>query len=189
MYERIGDTREAAVTWGQIADILQQRGETDEALRIRREVTLPVYERIGDTREAAVTWGQIADILQQRGETDEARELHLKRLEANEQLGNVEGIAAANWDLAGIDLSRQDLADALPRLNISFQLLLKLQRADGIAVVGATWGQLLLHAGEREQARHVLQAAQTAAAKIGHTDLVDHLDELLKTTNDGDEES
>ncbi|MQT02196.1 CHAT domain-containing protein, partial [Streptomyces jumonjinensis] len=68
MFTDVGDTRSVAVTWGKIADILQQRGEVDEALRIRREVELPVYERIGDTHSVAVTWGKIADILQQRGE-------------------------------------------------------------------------------------------------------------------------
>ncbi|MEW1577399.1 CHAT domain-containing protein, partial [Streptomyces microflavus] len=72
LFTDAGDTGSVAVTWGQIADILHQRGEVDEALRIRREVELPVYERIGDTSSVAVTWGQIADILHQRGEVDEA---------------------------------------------------------------------------------------------------------------------
>ena len=54
------------MTMGKIADILAQRGETEEALRIRREEQLPVYERLGDVRSRAVTMGQIADILQQR---------------------------------------------------------------------------------------------------------------------------
>ncbi|MGW8889515.1 tetratricopeptide repeat protein, partial [Streptomyces sp. NPDC055749] len=188
VYERIGDTRSVAITWGKIADILEQRGETGEALRIRREVELPVYERIGDTREAAVTWGKIADILQQRGQTDEARELQLKRLEINELIGDMDGVAAASWDLACMDLSRQDLAAAAARLNTSFELLQKLQRADGVAVVGATWGQILLTAGERGRARQVLQAARAAAAKIALTDLVGQLDELLKATDEGNEE-
>ena len=43
---------------GKIADILQARGELDEALRIRREEELPVYERLGDVRSEAVTQGQ-----------------------------------------------------------------------------------------------------------------------------------
>ena len=47
---------------GSIADIAYQRGDYDEALRIRQEVELPVYERLGDTRSTAVTMGQIADI-------------------------------------------------------------------------------------------------------------------------------
>ncbi|WP_416959602.1 CHAT domain-containing protein [Streptomyces sp. Agncl-13] len=189
VYERIGDTRSTAVTWGQIADIFEQRGEIDEALRIRREVELPVYERIGDTRSTAVTWGKIADILQQRGEIDEALELQLKRLEVNEQLGDMDGIAAANWDLAQIDLSHQDLDAAVPRLLTSFQLFLKVQRPDGIAVVGITLGRLLLAVGEREQARQVCQTSRAAAAKIGFADAVDLLDELLKATDDGTEES
>ncbi|WP_239148828.1 tetratricopeptide repeat protein [Streptomyces sp. SID12501] len=188
-YERIGDTSSTAITWGKIADILQQRGEVDEALRIHREVELPAYERIGDTREAAVAWGKIADILQQRGEVDEAVELQLKRLEVNEQLGDMDGIAAANWDLARIDLSRQDFDAAVPRLVTSFQLLLKLQRPDGIAVVGATLGQLLLVAGKQGQARQVFQTSRASAAKIGLSDVVDQLDELLNATDDGNEES
>ena len=39
-----------AVSRGYIADILQQQGQTDEALRIRREEELPVYEQLGDVR-------------------------------------------------------------------------------------------------------------------------------------------
>ena len=44
------DERTRAAIMGRIADILQGRGETDEALRIRREEELPVYERLGDVR-------------------------------------------------------------------------------------------------------------------------------------------
>ena len=182
------NSREVAVTWGKIADIFEQRGEADEALRIRREVTLPAFERIGDTRSVAVTWGRIADIFEQRGKVDEALELQLKRLDVSEQLGDMDGIAGANWDLARIDLIRQDLDAAAPRLVTSFQLLLKLQRPDGIAVVGATLGQLLLAAGERGQARQVFQTSRAAAAKIGFADAVEQLDELLKATDDGNEE-
>jgi hypothetical protein len=32
VYERLGDVRERAVTWGKIADVFQARGELDEAL-------------------------------------------------------------------------------------------------------------------------------------------------------------
>ena len=67
VYERLGDVRAKAVTMGKIADILQARGQLDEALRIRTEEELPVYERLGDVRSKAVTMGKIADILQARG--------------------------------------------------------------------------------------------------------------------------
>ncbi|MCL4235024.1 MAG: CHAT domain-containing protein [Deltaproteobacteria bacterium] len=86
----IGDDRSCAVTMGKIADILQSRGELDEALRIRREEQLPVYERLGDVRSRAVTMGKIADILQRRGELDEAlRTLRENVLPAFERLGDV----------------------------------------------------------------------------------------------------
>ncbi|MFC8720630.1 tetratricopeptide repeat protein, partial [Kitasatospora sp. NPDC057198] len=187
-FERIGDTRSTAVTWGQIADILQRRGQVDEALRIHHEVQLPAFERIGDTRSTAVTWGQIADILQQRGQIDEAVELHLKRLQVNEQLGDINEIAAANWDLARIDLNRRDLQAAIPRLVTSFQLLVKLRRPDGIAVVGINLGQVMLAAGARAQARRVLQECRAAAAVIGAANIVSRADELMETIGDEVEE-
>jgi hypothetical protein len=100
-FERLGDVRSAAVTWGQIADVVEARGDLDEALRIRREVELPVYERLGDVRSAAVTWGQIADVLGARGDLDEA--LRIRRemcLPAFERLGDVRETAVTQVKLA-----------------------------------------------------------------------------------------
>ena len=56
----MGDVRSRAVTMGKVADILQQRGENEEALRISREEQLPVYERLGDVRSRAITMVKIA---------------------------------------------------------------------------------------------------------------------------------
>ena len=77
---------------GKIADILQSRGDLDEALRIRREEELPVYERLGDVRSRAVTMGKIADILQSRGDLDEALRIRREEeLPVYERLGDVRG--------------------------------------------------------------------------------------------------
>ena len=73
------------------------RGEVDQAEELLHQAR-QLFTDAGDTRSAAVTWRKIADILQQRGEVDEALELQLKRLEVNKQLGDMDGIAAANWD-------------------------------------------------------------------------------------------
>jgi hypothetical protein len=48
--------------------------------------------------------------------------LQRERLEVNKRLGDLDGIAAADWALAVIDLDRQDYASALPRLMESFQI-------------------------------------------------------------------
>jgi hypothetical protein len=55
---------------------------------------------------------------------------------SNEQLGNLDGIAAANWSLALISLSKDDPESALARTATAFQIFHQLRRADGIAVVG-----------------------------------------------------
>jgi tetratricopeptide (TPR) repeat protein len=179
LFTTAGSEGEAAVVWGEIADITYQRGDYDEALRIHHEIQLPVYERLGDTRSAALTWGRIADITYRRGDYDEAAKLQHMRLEVNRQLGDLDGIASANWDLAQIDLTRKDYGSAFSRLAESWQILSKLQRPDGIAVVGERLGQLLAAAGQPGQARQVLTAAQAAAAKIGMTDQVQRISDLI----------
>ncbi|OUD15529.1 CHAT domain-containing protein [Thioflexithrix psekupsensis] len=81
---------ERAVAAGGIADILEARGQLDEALRIRQEEQLPVYERLGDVREKAMTMGKIADILEARGQLDEALRIRQKEeLPVYERLGDV----------------------------------------------------------------------------------------------------
>jgi tetratricopeptide (TPR) repeat protein len=70
-----GDEREAALAQGLIADVLQARGDLDEALRIRREEQLPVYEKLGDVYARAVTEWQIARELWDRDERAEAESL------------------------------------------------------------------------------------------------------------------
>ena len=110
VYERLGDTRETAITWGSIADIAYQRGDYDEALRIRREMQLPVYERLGDTRSTAITWGQIADIAYQRGDYDEALRIHREiELPVYERLGDTRSAAITWGKIADIAYQRGGL--------------------------------------------------------------------------------
>lgn len=59
-YRALDHARGTALALGQIADILQARGQLDEALRIRTEEQLPVYERLGDVRSLLVCRTQIA---------------------------------------------------------------------------------------------------------------------------------
>ncbi|RUL95210.1 tetratricopeptide repeat protein [Verrucosispora sp. FIM060022] len=187
VYEHLGDTREAAVTWGKIADIHHLRGDYDEALRIRRDIALPVYERLGDTRSTAVTWGKIADIHHLRGDYDFAAELQRKRLAVHESHGDLDGIANATWGLAQFDLARHDYESAYPRLVDSLNYLIRLQRPDGIAVVGYELGQLLGGAGQLDEARSVLALSLAAAQKIGMSDVVQGISELLAGLPEQDE--
>jgi len=88
--ERLGDVRSLAVAQGKIADVLMDRGELDEALRIRREEQLPVYERLGDVRSLAVGQANSALNLLARnatGDRDEAAELLRQAHAAAERMG------------------------------------------------------------------------------------------------------
>ena len=63
---------------GKIADILQARGQLDEALKIRNEEELPVYDRLSDVRSLLVGRANLAMTLLQRakdGDRDEAHRL------------------------------------------------------------------------------------------------------------------
>ncbi|MDP2222742.1 MAG: tetratricopeptide repeat protein, partial [Hydrogenophaga sp.] len=98
-----------AVTMGKIANILQARGQLDEALRIRQEEQLPVFERLGDVRSKAVTMGKIANILQARGQLDEALRIRQEHeLPVYERLGDVRSAAVARTNIA---LQRFDMGD------------------------------------------------------------------------------
>jgi len=174
VFDAAGDIRSRAITMGKIADILGQRGETDEALRIRREEELPVFERLGDIRERAVTMGKIADILGQRGETDEALRIHIEeRLPVAKRMHDTDSIAHVRLACAQLRINRGGLGQAeiqivLDELAESFKLWGELQRADGIAVAGALLGQVLTATGAPNDAAPILAASADAFDRLGH---------------------
>ncbi len=138
----VGDRpREAAIAKGQIADILQARGQLDEALRIRREEQLPVYERLGDVRSIAVAKGKIADILQARGQLDEAlRSWQEEVIPALERLGDVRSIAVAKGKIADILEARGQLDEAL-RIRREEELPVY-ERLGDVQLIAVTKGQI-----------------------------------------------
>jgi tetratricopeptide (TPR) repeat protein len=154
-----GDIRSRAITMGKIADILRQRGETDEALRIREEDELPVYERLGDIRERAVTMGKIADILQQRGETDEALRIrHEEQLPVYERLGDIRERAVTMGQIADI-LHQRGETDEAVRIHRE-ELLPVFKRLGDIRSRAATMGKIadILHQrGETDEALRIRQ--------------------------------
>jgi hypothetical protein len=78
VYERLGDVRSVAITKGKIADIVQARGDLDEALRIRKDEELPVLERLGDVRSVLVARANLAQMFWKKdrvAHADEARRL------------------------------------------------------------------------------------------------------------------
>ena len=54
-----GVAREVALAWSLKADVYQDRGQWDEALRIRQEEQLPVYERLQSARDLLICRAEI----------------------------------------------------------------------------------------------------------------------------------
>ena len=69
---KLNDERSIAIAQGRIADIFQERGQLDEAFRIRTEEQLPVFEKLGEVRAIVITQVRIADVLEARGSVEEA---------------------------------------------------------------------------------------------------------------------
>jgi tetratricopeptide (TPR) repeat protein len=144
---------EAATAMGDIADVASQRGDYDEALRIRREIELPVYERLGDTRETAVTWGKIADIASRRGDYDEA--LRIRReieLPVYERLGDTRETAVTWGRIADIASQRGDWESAAELQRRRLDVHKKLGDLDGIAATHWDLAQIDLKRQDYESA-------------------------------------
>ena len=108
------DRRRWAITRGRIADILEVRGQLDEALRIRTEEALPVFKELDDVRALAITRGRIADILEVRGQLDEALRIRTEEeIPVYEKLGDVRAIAVTQSKIADVFQIRGQLDEAL----------------------------------------------------------------------------
>ncbi|ALJ39378.1 MULTISPECIES: CHAT domain-containing protein [Azospirillum] len=158
-FEALDDVYSRAVTLSQIADILEGRGETKEALRIRREEELPVFERLGDMRARAVTLGRIADILTTRGETDEALRIRREeQLPVYERLGEVHAQAVTLGRIADILTTRGETDEAL-RIRREKELPVYEQLSDvhSRAVTLGQIAEILANRGETEEALRILR--------------------------------
>ena len=172
VYERLGAVREKAITMGKIADILQARGQLDEALRIRQDEELPVYERLGDVREKAVTLGKIADIMEERGQLEEALAMHEKRLQRLRAAGYTQDVAQALYSIAKVRILRGDhLRDGLSAvreaLSEAYAIIRKSKRAGALGEIAKLLIPVLQMAGQTEQALDVLGYAEAAFKQLG----------------------
>jgi tetratricopeptide (TPR) repeat protein len=106
--------REVALTAGLRADVLQARGEFDDALRVRREEELPVYIELDDVHQKAIVMGKIADVLQARGRLEDALEIRTKeQVPVFERLGDVQARAVTMGQIADVLQAQGQLDQAL----------------------------------------------------------------------------
>ncbi|MGB8842601.1 MAG: hypothetical protein WCC64_16190 [Aliidongia sp.] len=165
------DERFRAVARGKIADMLEARGELEEALRIWREEALPVYERLGDVREAAVAKGKIADVLQARGELDEALRIRREEeLPVFERLGDVRSAAVTKGKIADVLQARGELDEAL-RIRREEELPVYERLGDARNLLVGRANLAILHLrrnreGDRQEANRLLSMALAEARRL-----------------------
>ena len=159
MCTKAKDARTRAIALAHTADVLEQRGETDEALRIWREEELPVYERLGDEKSRAVTMGKIADILQERGETEEAlRTWREEVVPVLEQLGDLRNRAVAMSKIADILQQRGETDEALRALREeAIPVLEQLSDLRSRAIAMSKIADILQQRGETDEALRILR--------------------------------
>ena len=182
VFEQLGDVRLRAVTLGYIARLRAQSGDVSGALKLNEEV-LQIFEQLGDVHSRAAILGDIARL--RSGDVAEARRLQSERLEVNRKLGDLDGVAAALYDLAQLDLQEKKVQDAIPRLKEAWDLLYKINRADGIAFVGQLLGSLLAEANHPE-ARTVLQSSREAFQRLGMDSKVSEIDGMIQKLSGGE---
>ena len=110
--ESLGDIHSRALTMGQIADILREQGELEEALQIH-EAQLPIFAKCGDHRARAITLDQIADIRAEQNNLEEALRIHEAQIQVFEQLGDSRFRALALGRIADIRQAQGEFALAM----------------------------------------------------------------------------
>jgi tetratricopeptide (TPR) repeat protein len=77
VFSQLRNENEIAITHGKIADILQARGQLDQALQIRKTEELPVYEKLGEVRLLLVGRTNLALLLWQMDAQNNAAQVQV----------------------------------------------------------------------------------------------------------------
>ncbi|MFP4310243.1 MAG: hypothetical protein ACLFQQ_23770, partial [Desulfococcaceae bacterium] len=114
-----------------------------------------------------------------KGEVDEALKLQKERLKTNKRLGDLDGIAAASYDIAQIEIQQQDWQSAFEHLSESYTINMKLGRLDGICMVGIDLGQILCASGNAESGLEILTRSRDGFLKLGRPDYAQHVEGII----------
>ena len=146
----------------ELATLLADMGETDEAIDLRRNRELPIYRKLGDERSEAVTQGQIADILYVRGQLDEALDIvRSKQLPIYRKLGDNRSEAVTQGRIADILYVRGQLDDALDiRSNKELPVYRKLGDVRGEAIAQGRIARILYARGQFDEALDIRRNKQ-----------------------------
>jgi tetratricopeptide (TPR) repeat protein len=155
-----------AIALGEIARLLAQRGEVDQALKLHQE-ELAIYEALSDKRSQALTLVNIARLLAQRGEVDQALTLYQENLAILAALGDKRSRAITLVEIARLLAQRGEVDQALTLYQENLAILAALGDKRSQAIIQGEFARLLAKKGEVEQALKLHQENLAIAAALG----------------------
>lgn len=175
-FHDMGEHGLEAVAWSSMADILAARGQTEQALQIRREQVLPLYLTHGSLRDRATCLGAIAHDLQTLGALDEALAIHRDlELPIYRQIDDVRSVAITQGQIAHLLMQQGQLEEAL-RIHTQEELPVYLQLGDRQSALVAQ-GQVAAireARGELEDAFELHSHCARVAEELGDLDSLAH---------------
>ena len=160
-----------AVTLGDIARLLADKGEVDKALKLHQE-RLVICEALGDKRSRAVTLSYIARLLADKGEVDKALKLHQENLVIYEALGDKWARAVTLDDIARLLADKGEVDKALKLHQENLVIYEALGNLEGVA--NALWSIAKIELRQRhiQQAFEHLAASYDISLKLGRLDAI-----------------
>jgi hypothetical protein len=191
-----GQHREAALATGLLANIMEQQGDLESALRILQEDQIPLYQRLGDDRQVAVTKGKIAAIMEARGDFEGALLIRTKEeLPVFQRLREERAAAFTRERIAGIFQERGDLNEALRILQDEvLPVFHKLGEVRSAAIMKGKIADLMRRCGDIDGAIRLRRAEELPVYErlndmnlliVGRTHLAT---DLLRRKREGDRE-
>jgi tetratricopeptide (TPR) repeat protein len=129
VYEASGEKRARAVALGQIAELLADKGEVDQALKLHQE-RLAIVEALGDPDSIAHTLWSIAKIDLSEQQVEQAFEHLAASYEINLKLGRLEGICYVGLDFGHLFCASGHLEQGLAVLERSRDGFVKFGRPE-----------------------------------------------------------
>jgi tetratricopeptide (TPR) repeat protein len=97
----VGDRRREAITLGNRGLLLDQLGESDQALE-QYEQALAIQREIGDRKSEATTLNNLGNVYDRRGQPDRAVPLHQEALSIRREVGDRKGEAVTLHNLGSV---------------------------------------------------------------------------------------
>lgn len=166
MLERLGEPREIARAFGELGACDAAEGDLQSAVPLY-EAALSKLKETDDVHGIGVMLSNLANAYEGLGEAENARETSLEALRLQERIGDDDGVAISNLNLASLEASVGDLDAACDHLRGSLDASARLGYREGAAYALGIGAQIAVTRGELELAGVLSGAFEELFAALG----------------------